>query len=284
MRLRYVHFPRCGPLVDIAIAFDQETMFFGQGKDNQEHRKGSINFIVGVNGTGKSTLLRALYQTFRALRSRERPPHPVTLAWDWDDGQQLVTAIFHYPPTPKAEPFFARVRDVMKEKTADEWRRRVNDIEIRNLWTDNMLVERGPDVLKSPLVESHTPRKLVAYTSGDQLLWTQLEHQRLQADKTDELRDSGDIEDDRPPGWDIDREWHEDVSRVVGEIIDRHKDHIPSPDDTPDATFGSAWLRRVRSCAERLGAGRWLLRSQARAISWMPGVMAMVSQRSQTKT
>jgi ABC-type cobalamin/Fe3+-siderophores transport system ATPase subunit len=66
MRLRYVHFPRCGPLVDVAIAFGQEDMLYGWSLDDPIRRKGAINFVVGVNGTGKSSLLRALYRTFRA--------------------------------------------------------------------------------------------------------------------------------------------------------------------------------------------------------------------------
>jgi len=31
--------------------------------------------------------------------------------------------------------------------------------------------------------------------------------------------DGGDIADDRPPGWSMDREWNEEVPRVVGEIV-----------------------------------------------------------------
>ena len=79
MRLRYLHLPRCGPLTDTAIVFGREDLI---AKTLNLPRKGSLNFVVGVNGSGKSSLLRALYRIFRSLKRREWPALPVTLAWD----------------------------------------------------------------------------------------------------------------------------------------------------------------------------------------------------------
>jgi ABC-type Mn2+/Zn2+ transport system ATPase subunit len=77
MRLRYLHLPRCGPLVDTSIVFGREDIIT-EALDLA--RKGSLNFLVGVNGSGKTSLLRALYHIFRSLKNNEFPGMPLTLA------------------------------------------------------------------------------------------------------------------------------------------------------------------------------------------------------------
>ena len=116
MRLRYVHFPRCGPLVDVAIVFGQEDMLFGWSPEDPARRKGAINFVVGANGTGKSSLLRAIYQSFRALKNKDLPPLPVTLAWDRFEGEKRVTCLLHHPDKADEKPWFA-VLNPLEEST-----------------------------------------------------------------------------------------------------------------------------------------------------------------------
>ena len=116
MRLRYVHFPRCGPLVDVAIVFGQEDMLFGWSPEDPARRKGAINFVVGVNGTGKSSLLRAIYQSFRALKNKDLPPLPVTLSWDRFEGEKRVTCLLHHPDKADEKPWFA-VLNPLEEST-----------------------------------------------------------------------------------------------------------------------------------------------------------------------
>ena len=64
MRLRYLHLPDYGVLKDLRVPFDRELIFRQQG---ELHRRGDLHFVVGLNGTGKSSLLRAVYETFRWL-------------------------------------------------------------------------------------------------------------------------------------------------------------------------------------------------------------------------
>lgn len=66
MRLHYLHLPHYGPLKKLRCVFRQNTLLPG--------RYGAVNFVVGVNGTGKSSLLRALYHTFQCLEHDEPPP------------------------------------------------------------------------------------------------------------------------------------------------------------------------------------------------------------------
>src|SRR5438270_12682610 len=113
MRLRYVHFPRCGPLVDVGIVFGQEHMLFGWSPKDPARRRGAINFVVGVNGTGKSSLLRAIYQTFRSLMLDEMPAQPVVVAWDRTTGGTTVTAILKIPAKSSIDAaWFAIVKPV----------------------------------------------------------------------------------------------------------------------------------------------------------------------------
>lgn len=86
MRLRYLHLQDEAPLQAITIPFGQETVL---------GRNCAIRFIVGVNGSGKSRLLRALTQLFLTLELNPegRPPFPVTLVYD----------LAHHPDT--LEPF-----------------------------------------------------------------------------------------------------------------------------------------------------------------------------------
>ena len=69
-------------------------------------RKGALNFVVGVNGTGKSSLLRALYRIFRSLNLREWPALPVTIAWDRTLSGETVTTLLHSTNLKNRPVFF----------------------------------------------------------------------------------------------------------------------------------------------------------------------------------
>ena len=88
MRLRYLHLPCCGPLTDAAVVFGREELV---SHALNLPRIGALNFVVGINGTGKSSLLRALYRTFRALHFRDWPPLPETSATRQSSGPPAVS-------------------------------------------------------------------------------------------------------------------------------------------------------------------------------------------------
>src|SRR6266567_493178 len=73
MRLRYLHIPDLVPLRNITITFGHEPIL---------GRECTIHFIVGVNGTGKSRLLRAISEVFLHLEKGRVPPFPITIAYD----------------------------------------------------------------------------------------------------------------------------------------------------------------------------------------------------------
>ena len=243
MRIRYLHLPRCGPLVDIEIVFGQEDMLYGPGEPGK--RKGAINFIVGVNGTGKSSLLRAIYQTFRALRAQELPPFPVTLAWDWDDGQETVTAVFHYPAKTKEKTVFAVILERWPDGSSDYWRHTVENLaDESRRFTSNSLSSKhtcvyGEDAVKATILQAHLPRKVVAYTSGSETLWENLEQADYRPGIEQEFKFSPDEE--RPSGWAIDQEWKEKQSQFANaamtELIKSPKIKSPKILDEDDTSM-----------------------------------------------
>lgn len=67
MRLRYLQLPRCGPLSDTAIVFGREDLI---AETLDLPRTGSLNFVVGVNGSGRSFLLALRMESASAKESR----------------------------------------------------------------------------------------------------------------------------------------------------------------------------------------------------------------------
>lgn len=218
MRLRYLHLPRCGPLEDVALVFGQEDLLFGHSPQRPAGRRGAINFVVGVNGTGKSTLLRAVYHIFRSLKSRESPGLPVTIAWDWTGGQQPVTAVFHQSVSDDPDGFFAVRTRVADDADSEAWETLVVQLDAVESSREAVDLARGPDAVQSSLLQAHLPPLVMAYTSGDERLWEWLEVRPL---NTVGRSGPSDAADDRPPIWSIEREWEEERPVRVANIVAR---------------------------------------------------------------
>lgn len=73
MRLRYLYLPKFLPLQDVEINFGYEPVLA---------RACAIHFVVGVNGSGKSRLLRTLAEIFLSIERGRQIPFPVVLVYD----------------------------------------------------------------------------------------------------------------------------------------------------------------------------------------------------------
>lgn len=216
MRLRYVHFPKCGPLRDVRLVFGQEPLLFGETITGTASRPGVINFIVGVNGTGKSSLFRLLYSTFRSLKSREMPADAVTLAWDAHPGTELVTAIFHRPETGDAEAFLhLQQAPVAEQTTQEEWSALIETIAVTVKGDKAAL--RGLDAVQSSLAPAVLPRRVVAYSSGSDALWNLIEEFGLL--DLDPLPEQMSPDAERPRGWSVEREWEEERPGRIADLL-----------------------------------------------------------------
>ncbi|HGH3377073.1 TPA: AAA family ATPase [Enterobacter ludwigii] len=73
MRLRYLRLQNYPPISDIKVCFASGSPLA---------RECAIRFVVGVNGSGKSNLLRAVAEVFLALADGQRTLFPVQLVYE----------------------------------------------------------------------------------------------------------------------------------------------------------------------------------------------------------
>jgi energy-coupling factor transporter ATP-binding protein EcfA2 len=217
MRLRYLHLPRCGPLTDTAIVFGREDLI---AKTLNLPRKGSLNLVVGVNGSGKSSLLRAIYRIFRALKNNEFPAMPVTMAWDIAPAEKAVTAFFHMPDHKNEKPYFIALDLIPSVTDKVGWLQLTNVLK-SDIDSDRFKqpIERGDAVLGSYL-QAHLPKRLIAYTSGTDDPWEQIDRPIFHP--RDEEEGQYQTEDERPQGWSMDREWEEEQPVRISNSLTHH--------------------------------------------------------------
>lgn len=226
MRLHYLHLPRYGPLRDLRCVFRQNTLLPG--------RRGAVNFVVGVNGTGKSSLLRALYHIFRCLEDEEPPPFPVSLAYSvfykfpGDSRPTLLLATFDCPGDGRSRALlqvstllvppvhFTLLRRVEPQMPTqsdfssfsfEEWaaafavmrESRVFDIEFKTRWVETV---PGDKWIGSTVVRSVQPSRLLAYTSGDSQPWVQMRELEFRMTELEPAwADPAANREERPRGW-----------------------------------------------------------------------------------
>ena len=219
MILRYLHLPRCGPLIDASVVFGHEELI---AKALNLPRKGALNFVVGVNGTGKSSLLRALYRIFRSLNLREWPALPVTIAWDRTMSGEPVTALLHSTNLKFGQSFFATLKQVSSTARRQDWESitaAMSKGESHHLIQD-LEIATGPDAITSSLLFARLPKRLIAYTSGTDDSWLQLDHPEFHS--KDEEEGQYQTEGERPQGWSIDREWEEEQPNRISNAMTRY--------------------------------------------------------------
>lgn len=218
MRLRFLHLPRCGPLTDTAIVFGREELI---ARALNLPRQGSLNFLVGVNGSGKSSLLRAIYGIFRSLKLREWPALPVTLAWDRTIEDETVTVLLHSTNRKDALSFLATLQLVPATARRPDWESitlAVGRGEPHPL-VEGLKITTGRDAIRT-LQSALIPKRLIAYTSGDDDLWVQLDHPVFHP--RDEEEGQYRTEDERPQGWNMDQEWEEEQPIRISNVLTRY--------------------------------------------------------------
>jgi energy-coupling factor transporter ATP-binding protein EcfA2 len=219
VRLRYLHLPRCGPLTDTSVVFGHEDLV---ARALDLPRKGSLNFLVGVNGTGKSSLLRALYRIFRTLNLRQWPELPVTLAWDRAASGELVTTLLHWNPSQDATPFFTTMTQVPVTARRGDWQEITEALGNKqpHPLAQTLELVTGPEAIANSLLFARLPKRLIAYTSGAHDPWAQLEQPEFHA--RDEDKGRYQIDDERPQGWSMNREWEEEQPIHLSTVLTRY--------------------------------------------------------------
>jgi ABC-type cobalamin/Fe3+-siderophores transport system ATPase subunit len=200
MRLRYLHVQNYPPISDISVCFASGSPL---GRDC------AIRFVVGVNGSGKSNLLRAVAEVFLALSDGRRTPFPVqmvyelgerdsasfrTLVLDWSASRDLaamwIGERFAFPDNATAKQF----EDVM---TCFSTESSAIPAEFKPL------IRKGEWPSGSVTPQSITlPAAVLAYSTGAQRPWRSVWSRNQDARGLLEERDAeSERIDERPAGW-----------------------------------------------------------------------------------
>jgi ABC-type Mn2+/Zn2+ transport system ATPase subunit len=189
MRLRYFRIRNKAPHQDTQIVFGKEDLLGLQG---------SLHFLVGINGTGKSRLLQTLVETLMCFESNKEPSYPVTLAYDLPHPETAVlrTILFHKSGTRAVLYEYDHVVRYQHDQTTDEektfWLQLENDLGMfkpEALGTGRELWSSGQNWVTMSI---YLPSAVLVYTSGAIGSWESLfVPQRInQDDDVDLLREA----------------------------------------------------------------------------------------------
>jgi len=171
MRLRYLYIPELPPLHNIEINFGHEPIL---------GRECTIHFIAGVNGSGKSRLLRALAEIFLSLDETEVPPFPVTIAYDLgrnlnlsdeEASQSLCTIYYRYSGRGKTSSYMV-VLDHIPLYADVDWHS-FHHLDWKASTDDALPYHRRRCLFADTIAEvkSYLPSYVLAYTSGSPHEW-----------------------------------------------------------------------------------------------------------------
>jgi ABC-type transport system involved in cytochrome c biogenesis ATPase subunit len=227
MRLRYIHLEKYPPIRDIAVCF-------ASGSPLQ--RECAIRFVVGVNGSGKSNLLRAVAEVFLALSDRRLPSFPVSLVYELGQrgqpdhytfvvdchGSRSMAAIWiaegwHWPDEASVESFEETLHQLRQTGQADHFRTHVAP--------SNWPQDAGPAL----------PKAVLAYTTGELRPWRSIWNRNQEADGSVAYSDDA-SEEERPADWSL-----LDESRIV---IGDGKFDEEQPEPEPTLLESRALYRR----------------------------------------
>jgi ABC-type cobalamin/Fe3+-siderophores transport system ATPase subunit len=213
MRLRYLHLQNYPPISDIKVCFASGSPLA---------RECAIRFVVGVNGSGKSNLLRAVAEVFLALADLRVPAFPVSLVYELGvrGSPNHRTLLLHCPGSRQRASLWLHERFAFDDQNGQE----VFDVCIEHLNLEGIPTVPGFSALIAPgswpLRDSTPPQialpsAVLAYTTGDLRPWRSVWSRNQQADGLLEAGD--DVQgDERPAGWTAAQENALQAARQAG--------------------------------------------------------------------
>lgn len=198
MRLRYLHLQNYPPISNIKVCFASGSPLA---------RECAIRFVVGVNGSGKSNLLRAVAEVFLALTDLRVPAFPVTLVYELGvrGSPSHRTLLLHCPGDRQLASLWLHERFAFDDQNGQE----VFDACIEQLALNGTPMVPGFTALiepgRWPQRESTPPQialpsAVLAYTTGDLRPWRSVWSRNQNAEGLQRIGDDNDVEE-RPAGW-----------------------------------------------------------------------------------
>lgn len=206
MRLRYLRLGNYPPIKGMAVRF-------ASGSPLQ--RECAIRFVVGVNGSGKSNLLRAIAEVFLALVDLRMPQFPVCLVYELGsrDSSQHRTLILdcegsrsdaclwlaenYFCPDDATVEQFAQAIDHLRANPANP------PVGFKQL----IAAGEWPSRASAP-PQIALPNAVLAYTTGAMQPWQNLWNRSLDAEGVELVSqdESYDSSAERPAGWTVAQE------------------------------------------------------------------------------
>lgn len=225
MRLRYLHLAHYPPLADLAVHFSTcapWAAFEGQEKSSSC----SIHFVIGLNGSGKSLLLRSVAATFLALADERLPGFPVTLVYELGRPGTSAhkTVIFDSPGEKSAASLWVaegwQFPDATEHDTfglATSLLRAVGPSRAQfGGAVFEARISRGMYPQAAPYA---LPRAVLAYTSGSIAPWREIWLPPASGEGLDVVTQSEDYDSnrERPSGWTVEDEERATIGeRIAG--------------------------------------------------------------------
>ncbi|BBJ59879.1 hypothetical protein EAS17NKHM_032750 [Enterobacter asburiae] len=203
MRLRYLRLQNYPPISDIKVCFASGSPLA---------RDCAIRFVVGVNGSGKSNLLRAVAEVFLALADGQRTLFPVQLVYELgnrDTSNARTLIVDWLGDRQSASLWIADKFSFPDSLTADQFEQMLARFSAES---SDISSEFRPLVRKGEwptgAVTPHSialPSAVLAYTTGDLRPWRSVWNRNQRAEG---LQDSNDDtkSDERPAGWTVAQE------------------------------------------------------------------------------
>jgi ABC-type cobalamin/Fe3+-siderophores transport system ATPase subunit len=204
LKLRYLHLLDYPPLTDVTVLFSSGSLL---------QRDCSIRFVVGVNGSGKSQLLRAVAEVFLAL-AEQRPPHfPVSLIYELGRDKSKRSLVLDCPGTAAESSLWIAESFVWPDNAnPEDFENAIEFLRANKLPTPhgfNALIQPGNWPTRSATPPAIAiPRAVIAYTTGSLTPWQSLWSRISDTEGVDIVSQGPDYDStaERPANWTTERE------------------------------------------------------------------------------
>ncbi|ALU87250.1 hypothetical protein Hrubri_0016 [Herbaspirillum rubrisubalbicans M1] len=216
MRLRYLHLKNYPPISDIKVCFASGSPLA---------RECAIRFVVGVNGSGKSNLLRAVAEVFLALADGRRSSFPVQLVYELggrDSSASRTLVLDWFGDRQSASLWIAERYTFPDDATSEQFEQALLCFSTESPKIPvqfRTLIRKGewPSASVTPEVIA-LPSAVLAYTTGDLRPWRSVWSRNQQAEELAEGAEDMNIEE-RPAGWTVAQESALQAARQLGDTV-----------------------------------------------------------------